>query len=1035
MKKILSVILAVSMMLSLITFSAFADDSYREVGTVQSFIDCLSQDGDVNIKIVSQIIHTCTAKKAGEYWITLGKGKKTIDLNGFSVELNAETNGGLLKTTMLRIPTGAELVINDSSGDNSGKLFCYGMIEHPEEYGIYYQNAEVKYRNVAEVSGGILTVNGGTLEAGRSKEIWIYNGCDVLDWKVQLQKTLEFGALGKAIGTRFDGYAYQQINGDCITLKDGTVTIYDGIFLGRGYSRLEAHFNSMANFELEGEKSAVIRAEKGTLNILGGEFHGKGNADVFALSKNAFNGGDIEGTIRAGTFQTQYLKIVNVPSLNSSINIADHPMIIGKSKSLTTDAMHAQHYLAHVGNINLPVDALDPQRNTVEIDGKVLPSSEWSPKTLKNTSSDKGGITLVLTHHTTNSDRRAYVSGAKAKQISSAAILGTMAQGIELNDGILKLSADNVRKMDVEWYHNGSLAGDETFVVAGDYQAKATLIAASGYEFSKDASFAIIGSTPQKVEISENGRRAYVWSKVYSFDCNHSYNEDEYLHFDTDKHFLKCSVCDKIISEEEHYFGDGEKNEDVITYKCRRCDYAYEELDDGKIKITYFNIALPEPETGKTPDYSGVVGNDGVSFADGGDEYTKNGIRWGKYANDFGIGENDLFASGLRYRVTVFLKANEGYAFHKNYKGEYDTAVFVNGEEAKYEVDGDLMKVTYEVNAPEVVVSSVDMMGIDYPEIGNTPDCTPESAIPYYYGAKKDSGAITWYEDGKYMDKTDTFKAGKTYSVEMYVDAVRVGWDDVVTFSDAPVASLDGFSIDAENVKRLNNTTVLMSYTFPILEEEKEFEKEPETEKEPKEDTESNQQKAGENNNSEVVNPETGKNTFTDVKKEAYYYEPVMWAVENGIASGTSANTFSPDANCTRAQVVTFLWRMVASPEPAAIDNPFVDVKADSYYYKPVMWAVGSKITGGTSATTFSPDDTCTRAQVVTFLWRTAGQPKPKGSVNPFTDVKADSYYYDAVLWAVENQITGGTSAATFSPDTNCTRGQVVTFLYRFINR
>ena len=125
---------------------------------------------------------------------------------------------------------------------------------------------------------------------------------------------------------------------------------------------------------------------------------------------------------------------------------------------------------------------------------------------------------------------------------------------------------------------------------------------------------------------------------------------------------------------------------------------------------------------------------------------------------------------------------------------------------------------------------------------------------------------------------------------------------------------------------------------------------------------------------------------------------------------------------------------MIASPEPAAITLPFVDVAKDSYYCKSVKWAYGSEITGGTSTTTFSPDDNCTRAQVVTFLWRTAGQPKPNKNNNPFADVKADSYYYDAVLWAVENGITGGTSANTFSPDSNCTRAQVVTFLYRFIN-
>ncbi len=173
---------------------------------------------------------------------------------------------------------------------------------------------------------------------------------------------------------------------------------------------------------------------------------------------------------------------------------------------------------------------------------------------------------------------------------------------------------------------------------------------------------------------------------------------------------------------------------------------------------------------------------------------------------------------------------------------------------------------------------------------------------------------------------------------------------------------------------------------------------------------------------------------FTDVSTDAYYYDAVKWALESEIASGTSDSTFSPDAYCSRAQSLTFLWRMVASPEPAAIDNPFSDVSDSSYYCKPVLWALGSKITGGTSESIFSPDLYCTRAQALTFLWRCAGQPKAENRTNPFADVNADSYYYESVLWAVENGLTGGTSDTTFSPDAYCTRAQVLTFLYRFIN-
>ena len=170
--------------------------------------------------------------------------------------------------------------------------------------------------------------------------------------------------------------------------------------------------------------------------------------------------------------------------------------------------------------------------------------------------------------------------------------------------------------------------------------------------------------------------------------------------------------------------------------------------------------------------------------------------------------------------------------------------------------------------------------------------------------------------------------------------------------------------------------------------------------------------------------------TFADVPANAYYKKAVDWAVENGITSGTSETTFAPDATCTRAQTVTFLWRAAGSPEPTKQDNPFTDVKADAYYYKAVLWAVEKGITSGVTATTFAPDATVSRAQVVSFQYRLAGAPKAEGT-NVFTDVPANAYYRDAVLWAAQNGITSGTTATTFAPNAGCTRSQIVTFLYR----
>ena len=172
-------------------------------------------------------------------------------------------------------------------------------------------------------------------------------------------------------------------------------------------------------------------------------------------------------------------------------------------------------------------------------------------------------------------------------------------------------------------------------------------------------------------------------------------------------------------------------------------------------------------------------------------------------------------------------------------------------------------------------------------------------------------------------------------------------------------------------------------------------------------------------------------NPFLDVPDDAYYFDPVMWAVKNGVTDGTSAITFSPNDPCTRAHAVTFLWRAYGSPEPTATENPFSDVSTDNYFYKAVLWAVEQGITLGTSETTFSPNAPCTRAQIVTFLYRASKAASSGAGVNPFTDVSADSYYYEAVLWAAGAGITAGTSETTFSPNDPCTRGQIVTFLYR----
>ena len=172
-------------------------------------------------------------------------------------------------------------------------------------------------------------------------------------------------------------------------------------------------------------------------------------------------------------------------------------------------------------------------------------------------------------------------------------------------------------------------------------------------------------------------------------------------------------------------------------------------------------------------------------------------------------------------------------------------------------------------------------------------------------------------------------------------------------------------------------------------------------------------------------------NPFTDVKEGDWYYDSVMWAVKNGITTGATETTFDPNGKCLRASVVTFLWRAKGCPEPTMTNNPFTDVKESDFFYKAVLWAVEEGITNGTTATTFAPYDECNRAAVVTFLYRAMGEPQVGSTENPFSDVVATAWYGPAVLWAVENGITNGMGDGTFGIGTTCNRAQVVTFLYR----
>ncbi len=693
LKKLL-VLLLVAMFIIMPT-AIFAEEEYQEIAGPQSFKKYLEMDGDITIKLVSNIIHTTTASAAGKYWITLGKGKKILDLNGYSAELNAETGS---ETTMIRIPEGSELIVNDSSGNNSGKLFCYGRMETQSRIddAFFYENSDVKYRNVVEVDGGVLTVNGGTLEAGRSKQIWIADAMDIIDWKGQLGSALSWGMLGRAAARRFDGYAWQQVNGDCITLNSGYVTINDGVFLGRGFSYLNAYFDDTAVLELEGSRSAVIRGKEGILDINGGEFYAKGNADVFSLSKNAYKGGNISGKIKAGVFDTQHLSIINIPMKESHIIGANYPLIMGKVRGQqSVDGRDINHSLSKVGSVHFPIGALNPETHEVTKDGKEVASSEWTEKNLSNTNE---AVTIVVNSKTNSNwynvkrEKRNNV-----KEISSAKVLGTMANGMELNANTLKCTDTGIKNIKTTWYHNGATVTDEQEALSGSYSAMATLTATHGYKFTDSTKFVIMGKTPEKVTVSDDGKYAYVWSKEYEFECDHSYNTDSEIHYEGAIHYQQCSVCGEKIIEENHIFDGGESFGNITTYTCITCGFSYDE-ENNRVALNGLVIDVPV-----------ALGGEKLPIPKVTDEYSEYAkiisYEWHKDAIDGeAIDALEKYEDNEVYYLIARAKAYDGYYFKNN-------AVMACAAVAKgtSNVDDDVLVGTFRIVAHEKAEADVYM--------------------------------------------------------------------------------------------------------------------------------------------------------------------------------------------------------------------------------------------------------------------------------------------------------------------------------------
>lgn len=401
---------------------------------------------------------------------------------------------------------------------------------------------------------------------------------------------------------------------------------------------------------------------------------------------------------------------------------------------------------------------------------------------------------------------------------------------------------------------------------------------------------------------------------------------------------------------------------------------------------------IDAPVAGMAPDYTGVLPSSAYyTFGNPySDPYNKNGICWWDKTTETFLDPNTAkFAEGHQYTVYVTLVPSGGYRFLLGAEG-FEGYLNENLSTEEGGSAGDVCTVAY--TFPVESIKNVSVYELENPVPGGVPDFRAVVSDPRYALLN-----VEWYDvTGNTLQGLHDgylFQAGRTYQAIIELSAVDENCFavDSTGQKSAVSATVNGFSCKVQAGDQAEKSIfVIREYTLSA-----------------------------------------GGNPFADVKTSAFYYDSVLWAVERGITIGTSATTFEPKKNCTRGEIVTFLWRAYGCPAPSITKNPFTDVDASAYYYDAVLWAVGKGITIGTGGTFFSPDMICTRSQAVTFQWRAEGKPVSNMLEVPFVDVEPGSYYVEAVLWAVQNEITKGTGPSTFSPEQNCSRGEIVTLLYR----
>ena len=1076
-KKLWSILLVLVMVLSMmpaLTRNAQADEIvWTEVSTQNAWEiqQYLRMEGDVCIKLTGDaewMLEDADYEpylwKDRQVWAKLGKGTKILDLNGYRLYLSDKGNAPA-QSVMMVIPEGASLNVYDDVG--TGMIWMDGQMKFGDDF---YGDDAILVRDVFAVTGGLLAVHGGEIHAGRAKRVW----CNLVS-----QNTPDWDWGDKySAASAYSGYATKFNSGTAVTVESGEAMIYGGEFWGRGWDNISIISrvpNNGAGADGHRDRCAAMRVlGDGKARIYDGSFYGRSDADAIQVEIPS------NVIIEEGTFDVSTNDWLVTPLIGPIL-------VLLPSNASSGDRLMAQQFdvlgsgennfevtEGWLGSYEVPRDSIAAQSEYYHnYDEKYmlvgLRDEEDYFDIIDQVDLDIVGPLAYETAVTDINEVYRAPAGCTVKSVTwyengkvwENPGISYFKEGYDYSVAISLYINDITQMKFQRELSSATINGIDAMVLpdeqygVNDRTQAIILMADFGpckapiEEVSINVSEPLDGHTIDYTVMCESDSYLVPIGSDYTryrrwFVSNDGETDWRELgpgdRFEAGKYYRLSVDLMTVLGEkfavkrgDGYYLPDvdakvnGQKATVTREGVTVPAEYIIVRYDFGKCPETIDFISLnapAKPKEGEVIRYNVSSNTEGCHIAGGGSNITEY-CRW---LESYGDGDwrvmspGETFKAGCYYRFQADVVAEGGYAF-----AVYDDGTSIrpyvqveaNGGRnwADKVYDQDPTKyITAEVIyglCNDSVIERIMVEDVTAPVVGEKPSY---SAIVMGNGYRIDGSRESYYDDwqndrklyyvrngiawydvtaDKWVYENDTFLAGHEYELTVYL----------VTEEDYHF--LNVFEHDAFPTATVNGEDAIVNEGW------------------------SNRWEARVHFNFTAQEPEQ---KFEDVPTDSYYAEAVAWAVENGITTGATEDTFNPQGQCLRAHAVTFLHRAAGSPVPPTDENPFTDVKETDFFYKPVLWAVHRGITNGINATEFGTYNACSRAAVVTFLWRNAGSPEPKSTKNPFVDVKTGDFFYKPVLWAVENGITNGVDATHFGPSAICKRAQVVTFLYRAYN-